>query len=84
MSPSKRTVPAARWGITAEELRRRDEQPAQPTKPEERICPECGSRVTMTESGREVGHANGWNEEMCPEHPDSDAEKSGQTSIEEW
>lgn len=58
------------WGISEAEFRKRQNTPAEATKPEERECPECGNRVTQTKNGPEVGHKIGQrpDEEMCPLH----------------
>lgn len=48
-----------RWGITAEELKRRRLSTPEPTGERERRCRECGQRVTATLSGFEAGHAGG-------------------------
>lgn len=67
--------PEERWGVSAEELRKRENRPAEPGGENERICPECGCRVTLTSAGREVGHAHGFEAPMCPNHPDSEDEQ---------
>jgi len=73
-----------RWGISPAELRRREEQQPPAANDDERHCPECGCRVTETDTYGEVGHANGFSKPECPLHPDSDADPTGQTSIGEW
>lgn len=73
-----------RWGITKEELRRRERLHPNPTNQNERECSSCGYRVTKTQSGREVGHANGRKKPMCPEHPESDGEAEQTTFQGHW
>ncbi|MFW5968835.1 MAG: hypothetical protein ACOCV2_15020 [Persicimonas sp.] len=46
-----------RWGITREELERRARtHDVSADKPAERVCEECGNRVTELSDGREAGH----------------------------
>ena len=69
-----------RWGISREELKRRQRMHVDATKDDERICDDCGARVTITDSG-EVGHHRGRKEHrrLCPHYsgpfaePDRDA-----------
>lgn len=44
------------WGITREELEERARARVTPTSAEERVCEECGARVTKTHHMGEVGH----------------------------
>lgn len=76
--------PELRWGISREELRRRERKRAKPVDKNEHRCPECNSRVTKTPSGTEVGHDRGRKQPMCPNHPDSDAEPEQQSLTSNW
>lgn len=73
--------PEERWGISSHELERRyeltDTTPTQPAaeRSNERICSECGCRITITPAGREVGHTHGFDAPMCANHPDNEDEQ---------
>lgn len=60
-----------RWGITRETFARRLREHATVTKPNERLCDECGNRVTQTNTMGEVGHnpGHGMHEERCSQFP---------------
>jgi len=74
----------ARWGISAEELKRRQHMPAKPVMENEFRCPECNLRVTRTNSNREVGHARGRKQSMCPNHPDFQKSVERQGQLTDW
>lgn len=72
----------SRWGVTREQLAKREMSHPPVLADNERRCSSCGLRVTRTTSGREVGHAYGRKKPMCPEHPDSE-DAGGQTRFGE-
>jgi len=86
MSVQHQTVgdPKVRWGISREELRRREHMPARVVRENEYRCPECNLRVTVTKSGTEVGHAYGRKKPECPNHPDSEEDPEQQSTISDW
>ncbi len=45
-----------RWGVTREKLETRATERVEPTAQDERVCEECGARVTQTNTMGEVGH----------------------------
>jgi len=73
-----------RWGISRQELRRREHMPAKVVRENEYRCPECNLRVTVTKSGTEVGHAYGRKKPECPNHPDSEVDSEKQSTITDW
>lgn len=73
-----------RWGISQEELRRRERMPAKVIQGNEYRCPECNLRVTETSSGVEVGHAYGRKKSMCPNHPESETSTEQQSQLTDW
>lgn len=54
-----------RWGISRDELRRRERMHVDATNENERICDDCGRRVTILDSGHEVGHSRGRKDSLC-------------------
>ncbi len=72
------------WGISQEELRRREHMPAKVVRENEYRCPECNLRVTVTKSGTEVGHAYGRKKPECPNHPEVDDDTDQQAQLTDW
>jgi len=64
------------WGITADELDRRHKKSPSATKPRERMCIECGRRVTISPGGDvEYGHSKGRKAPKCSHYPEGLDEK---------
>lgn len=76
--------PELRWGISREELKRRERMTAKPVRDNEHRCPECNFRVTVTDSQIEVGHARGRKQPMCPNHPKYDKSTEQQAQLTDW
>lgn len=77
-----------RWGISKEELDRRQRMHPEPQTKRERNCPDCGRRVTKTKSGMEAGHTRGRKAPTCPHYDgphdaDSDVDNH-QTSLSSY
>jgi len=64
----------SRWGISADELKRRERMHVEPAQEDERRCHDCGLRVTITDNG-EVGHARGRKKPLCPHYSGPHAER---------
>ena len=74
-----------RWGISEEEFRRRQNSAATVDAPNEKACDDCGNRVTVTNSGVEVGHQIGQRpgEQTCPRHPRRNG-SAGPRDLNDW
>ena len=57
-----------RWGISHDELSQRQRMHVDAAADAERVCEECGRRVTMTETKGEVGHSRGRKADRCSQY----------------